>query len=181
MIFLIVYLMRWGQNAMFSKIDIRSIVADHYRTLISFKTKKFLFSDYFLFVGTPVIFSGIFYFYCLKIDSSAASVITTAVTILAGLLFNLLVLIHTVSNRNESYTTKKDTYIIFMEVYSNISYSIFVSLISLIPLIFLSIVTNDYSARIVSAIVIFLIIHLLLTLLMILKRIHFMLRLEFKP
>lgn len=165
---------------MFSKIDIRSIVVDHYRTLVSFKTGQHLFSDYFLFVGTPIIFSVIFYSYCLKIDSSSASVITTAVTILAGLLFNLLVLIHTVSNKNVSYTTKKDTYAIFIEVYSNISYSIFVSLISLVPLIFLSIVTNNFFARIASSIVIFLITHLLLTLLMILKRIHFMLRLEFK-
>lgn len=171
---------------MFDKVNIIDIVIDHYKTLISFRTKKPKILDYVLFLGIPTAVAALAYYCKIIISSNSASVITTAVTILTGLLFNLLILIHTVNNRNEVYTTKKDTDQFFIEIYANISYSILISLLFFIPLAYLSFADNANVASsakdalvCASDIVIFLSVHLFLTLLMILKRIHYLLRHEF--
>lgn len=168
---------------MISKVNITSIIIGHYNTLVCYRTKKPMYGDYFLFLGVPLILSIISFYFNLKINVNSAAVITTAVTILAGLLFNLLVLLYSVAcNRKKPYTNREDTSNFFLEINSNISYSIFISLLSLIPLIYLSIFQDENSAaiNILSNIVIFIIIHLLLTLVMILKRIHVLFSTEFK-
>ncbi len=174
---------------MFNKINILGIMGDHYKTFVDFNTEKTKISDYFIFFGIPIIIALIAYYFCITISSNSAAVITTAVTILAGLLFNLLVLVHTINSRNYIYTTRKDTDKFFMEIYANISYSILISLFCLIPLVYLSFTDSsdikNYSnyykdiLKYTSVIVILLSVHLFLTLLMVLKRMHYLLRIEF--
>ncbi len=174
---------------MFNKINIIDIVVDHYKTLVSFNTERVKISDYFTFFLFPIIVAFFAYYFRIIISANSAAVITTAVTILAGLLFNLLVLVHTINSRNYIYTTRKDTDKFFMEIYANIAYSILISLFCLVPLVYLSFTDNTdiktYSnyykdiLNYVSIIVVFLIVHLFLTLLMVLKRIHYLLGLEF--
>lgn len=171
---------------MFNKINVIDIVADHYKTLVSFNTKKVKITDYFLFIGVPILVAFFAYYFSIVISSNSAAVVTTAVTILAGLLFNLLILIHTINSHKKIYTTSKDTDKFFMEIYANISYSILISLFCLVPLVYLSFSDNteiekNYKDILIyaSSIVIFLIVHLFLTLLMVLKRIHYLLSIEF--
>lgn len=168
---------------MIDKINILTIIYNHYNTLICYNTKKPMIGDYLLFIGIPLLFSTVSFYFNVKIDASSGAVITTAVTILAGLLLNLLVLLYNVAcNRRIPYIKKEDTIRFFLEINSNISYSIFISLTSLIPLIYLSIFQdkNLYITKIISSITIFIIIHLLLTLIMILKRIYVVFNMEFK-
>lgn len=164
---------------MIDKIDIRDIVRDHYKSLSSYATGKSQKRDYMLFLGLPFVLSLLAAGLAVDINDAAVGVVITAVAILAGLLFNLLVLLHAIKSRDKTYVTAQDTKRFFAEIYANISYAILIALFSLIPLAFVVMINNQYALTALNAIAVFLCVHLLLTLLMILKRIHALLRIEF--
>jgi hypothetical protein len=157
---------------MLGKIDVRDIVRDHFRTLVEYRTGRPSRPDYMLFLVGPAIAATLLHVAGVRLSDAAITVFITAISILAGLLFNVLVLIHTVAERFESPVGEKDGRRLLHEVYSNIAYAILVCLISLIPLGTLTL-TRSYPARDVADILsMFLTIHLFLTLLMVLKRLH---------
>jgi hypothetical protein len=163
---------------MLGKIDIRDIVRDHFRTMVDYGTGRRSIADILLFLVLPATAALACDRVGITIDGNAVNVLITAVSILAGLLFNVLVLIHTVATRFTAPTGPKDGTRFLSEIYSNIAYAILLCLVTLIPLAFLAMSSTTWLIRLLNGISAFLLIHLLLTLLMILKRLHALLRLE---
>jgi hypothetical protein len=164
---------------MIEKLDISDIVGDHYKSFRSYRTGKQQKRDYATFLGGPVVIALLSAYFNVLLNSTAIGVLITAVAILGGLLFNLLILIHTLKNSGKEYVSKGDTVRFFGEIYANISYSILIALFTLLPLAILVVVNNERLTLAINAIAIFLCLHLLLTLFMVLKRIHSLLRIEF--
>lgn len=172
---------------MFSRIDIRKIVKAHFRTLRNINQKGTSYSDIFLFFIFPLVISSILIYYEVSIQSQISNLVT-ALSILAGFLFNLLAIIHTslgkiksrIKASKEELTSLKFKFA--NEIHSNISYNILIGLLSIIFLVifgfevkfkstFCECIYNNF----LNLICITLLIHFTLTLLMILNRIYILL------
>ena len=167
---------------MLDKIDVRDIITDHYRTLVDDATKKRAKLDYVLFLGLPLAAAMASVYGSVVVTDTAVNVLITALSILAGLLLNVLVLIHTVSQRFTVPTGPSDGKRFLQEIYANIAYCIFVSIASMAPLlgqVLLCPTSGGCGAKDwTSPTALFLTSHLFLTLLMVLKRLHILLKLD---
>ncbi len=164
---------------MFSKIDIRDIVRDHFATLVDYETGRRSFSDHILFVVIPLIASGVLLLLRIQLSEPAVTVLITALSIFAGLLFNLLVLIDSLADRKAAPTGDSDARLMMKSIYANLSYAVLISLLTLVPLCLFALTQNCTVRVVTSGFSYFLISHFLLTLLMVLKRIHALLAHEF--
>lgn len=171
---------------MIGKIDVRQIVADHFATLVDEdRPKQQSGLDFFLFVILPILAATALLYFDLILGKSIGNVLITALAVFAGLLFNLLLLIFDIANKprpeNERLDDLKRRFL--REIYSNIAYSIFIALLTIVILLihFLFLSLNSRSGFVFSAFVIyFLCGNFILTLFMVLKRIHILLATEFK-
>jgi hypothetical protein len=152
------------------KIDIRDLLRDHYRTLVVYPSDKRSLGDYILFLGAPAAIVAVLSWQHVTLSDNAISLLINALAIFAGLLFNLLVLVHGLA-RSRGPTGEGDTRLLLTSVYANIAYSILLSLLTLVPLVIAANATCR-SREIAAAFAIFLVSHFTLTLLMVLKRIH---------
>ena len=156
---------------MLSKIDLTKIVKDHLSTLKHHGENKKSKSDIFLFYGIPIILLFFILFKKFVFTESQINILITVFSIFTGLLLNLLLLIYDIVLKNSS-STKKEQFL--KEIYSNISYTILLAIVIIIML-FISCVKSHF---ILSSLVVTLIIQFILTLLMILKRVHILLSKE---
>jgi hypothetical protein len=78
---------------MLNKINISMIIKDHLRTLEDFEMKRFSWADFSLFFIIPLIISAILVRSNILIDNNIITVLATAISIFAGFLFNLLLII----------------------------------------------------------------------------------------
>ena len=163
---------------MFNKIDVRDIVRDHFRTLTNYGTGRSALADYVLFLLIPALSAGAAAWTKVTLSDTALTVLVTAIAVLGGLLFNLLVLVHTVARRFKSSVGERDDMRFVSEIYSNVSYSILVSLLALVPLTLIPISLAGVIRVALNAVAILLSLHLLLTLLMLLKRLHALLSVD---
>lgn len=172
---------------MLSRIDIRKIIIAHYRSLSSLNSKGISFSDIILFIIVPILISFGLTYNNISIQNQVPNLIT-AMSILAGFLFNLLAIIHTslgkikqrVKNKNEEKNLIKFRFA--NEIHANISYNI---LVALFLIIFLVIFAFDIKFNNISFsrlftdslnfICLFLLSQFILNLLMILNRIYILL------
>ncbi len=168
---------------MFDKINPKNIILDHISTLKDNKTQKTSFGDVFTFFILPLIIGG-FLLFVLKIEITdyVINILITSLSIFAALLFNLLLLVYEIVNGKSNKTKIKSK--ILKEIYSNISFSIFSSILAVILLLLYSIVFTYVSEKqifilTINFLIYYLTITFLLTLFMILKRIHILLSKEF--
>jgi len=111
------------------KLSISRIVLDHYKTFYDYRTKKTSINDYIVQVALPIIMGvGVGFFLKVNIDDGFANIIITSLSIFAGLLLNLLILIYTVSRSTKDDEVKAK---LFLELIANISYGILVAIIML--------------------------------------------------
>jgi len=162
---------------MLVKIDIRQIIRDHMLTLYDYGTKKKSWADLALFFGVPVAAAAVFVSLGLLLGSASAGTLITALSIFAGLLFNLLILAHGMLRNAEG--KYRDEKVLIQEIYSNISYAILVSLLSITVLLGTIFPGPRWAAQLGSAVAYFLIVNFLLTLFMVLRRVHVLLANEF--
>jgi hypothetical protein len=168
---------------MFEKINPRRIIRDHLKTLYSNRTSKPNPWDFLLFFILPVIVS-IFLLSGLKapLNKDAIGVFATSLSIFAALLFNLLLLVYDVvrkvdqSERKQANDGVKAQ--VLKEAFSNISFSILVSIVSVIFLLVLFLL-NDQLEKwphaikyLLDFVSYWLISMFILTLFMVLKRVH---------
>lgn len=165
------------------KFSIGQIVGHHYKTFYNFRTKKVSILDYAVQVGAPLIAAiAINYILCLKINSSLVNIIITSLSIFAGLLLNLLVLIYGISQDHKDADSHKKQ--LFSELNTNVSYGILVSVVLILLLIVLSIILDitgpatwlEIATGIIRTTVWFLLLQFIFTMLMILKRVYVALR-----
>lgn len=172
---------------MFSRINIIKIIKAHYKTLRSLNGKGIQFADIILFILFPFGTGILLIYYNVSIKSQVANLVT-ALSILAGFLFNLLAVIHTSLGKIKSRITDKSEqkkslkFIFANEIHSNISYNIIVALFLIIFLVIYAFdikFDNPYCScyfdKILNFICIFLLVNFILTLFMILNRIYILL------
>jgi len=164
---------------MINKINVWPIVCEHFRTLKDAQSKRYLKRDIIGFYALPFVggfLTSYLYGNIQQIDTGLL-----CYTILIPLLVNILFLIYSILSRNSS-VSKNEKYIrILKQLYSNLSYTIVVSTFSLlILLVYSAIEKHKYIAFIFSSILYFLFYHIVLTSLMIIKRLHVLLQKEIK-
>ena len=164
------------------KIKIYQIIKKHFSTLVNDRNKKISFLDYITFVILPLIIS-VFSVVILKISITDVNVLLTVFSIFAALLLNFLMLIIQAKDNIEKEMKelketdqKIETYKKLSQgtsqTYYNVSYSILLSIISILLLLLLDIfkITGIFS-YILNGSILFTSISFFLCLFMILKRI----------
>jgi hypothetical protein len=173
------------EDILIGKIDFRAVVRDHYATLVDENSGKVSGPDFVLFYLVPIAVASTLIAFHLILGKSMGNVLITALAVFAGLLFNLLLLIFDIANKprteEQRLTDLKIRYL--KEIYSNIAYSILISLLTitvvLVHLLFFTL--RIESASYLTAFAIYALSgNFVLTLLMVLKRIHILLATEFK-
>lgn len=153
-----------------TKINIGRIVTNHLKTLRNDNTGKVGLDDIITFLILPIIgASGLSYFH-IELNDSATNIIITTLSILVGLLFNVIVIIFDIIKRD---STKKLKNQLLNELLTNISYSIVLSIL-IISITLLTFIDNCYLKIGATWFVYFLIGNYFLTVLMILKRMYIM-------
>lgn len=183
---------------MSSKINIVSIIKGHFSTLIDSGSSKYSKIDFATFYIVPLIVAVFGIFAQLDFSKDATNLLVTAGAIFTGLLLNLLILVYdqksklpSVNASNDSWKEVQVRHTTLKELYYNISYSTLLSLVMVfVAILHLFIVDKstsidikfatitDVSSVSTSPVMMFLGVNLLLTIVMIIKRIYALLSSE---
>lgn len=162
---------------MLTRINIIQIIHSHLKTLRGVgQTKGIAFIDLILFLIIPLASALLLAFYNVGFKTIASDIIT-AISILAGFLFNLLAIIYTSLDKIKINGKNSEIRKLFvLELHSNISYNILLS-IFIIPLLLLYKldVYKCWFDKVLIAVNYFFLFSFFLTLLMVLKRIFILL------
>lgn len=150
----------------FKKIDISKIVENHFATLQNANSKKAAFDDYLTFLIVPLIVTSVLLYFKAFFSTDALNIVISTLSILVGLLFNVVVLIFDIIKRDSSNKIKN---IVLKQILSNIAFTILISIIAIIFTL-LTFINNFYCKIIFNSILFFLLTNFGLTVLMILKR-----------
>ncbi|MEO3682295.1 hypothetical protein ABHN84_08290 [Shewanella vesiculosa] len=181
---------------MSSKINIIGIVSGHLSTLKNTTTKKISFVDLFTFYIIPTIAAAIALYFGFTQSNDLSSLLVNFGAIFTALLLSVLVLVYDQGTKISEKIEKNGSSLVLSlkeqllnELYFNICYSIVIS-ISLVFLCLIEKIIHDWSYDIscqfftfsftpdkwiISPIIIFLTVNLMLTILMIVKRMHVLL------
>ena len=151
---------------MLKKINISQIIRNHFATLQNANTKKAEFDDYLTFFIIPVAVSSTLLYFKFYLKTDAINIIISTLSILVGLLFNVVVLIFDIIKRDKSNQIKNT---VLRQILSNIAYTILLSIVAIIMTLF-TYIDNYVTQIIFNAIVYFLLTNFVMTVLMILKR-----------
>ncbi len=164
---------------MFDKINISRIVKDHLATIKNYKTGKISLNDIVLFFLFPIIISFIIVFNFI-LCKDIINILITSFSIFAALLFNLLLIIYDIINKhfNKEDRNLKLKKAFLKEIYSNISFSILVAIVIIVLCLSLFIINKIPYRYFIEFIIYYVIVLFILTLFMVLKRIHSLLSKE---
>jgi hypothetical protein len=161
-------------KALVAKINCFPIINAHLATLVdaSSASKKIFTWDVASFYVLPLI-ASVFLGYFISPTESLTNVLITSLSVFAALLFNLLMLVLGVIEKNKGTT---DFVKLQKETYANIAYAILVSLVTVALLIIPYLITlpaqYDLIRKVFWGVVFFLLINFALTMAMVLKRMH---------
>lgn len=172
---------------MFSRININKIVIAHYKSLSNLNNRGITFNDVLIFILFPLVLACILVYNNISIKSQVSNLIT-ALSILAGFLFNLLAIIHSSLGkirdeiRQQNLQDNSLKYKFANEIHANISYNILVAILTIVGLIISGLNFETKSNELLSMfcrcldlVCYFLLVHFLLTLIMILNRVYILL------
>lgn len=193
---------------MWERISVKHIVFSHLRTLSDANSNSVNASDIWLFFGTPALITVLLMIlFGLNVNSELGNALFTGLAIFAGLLFNLLVLVYDIVSREDrNFNTEEPRrrnrrVRTLREVFDNVSYAILVALaiVFLIGVLNLAFNTGLFSGNItwvcnrvailcrynvgkwlLDFLILTLSINFVLTLLMVLRRVHLLLSSEFR-
>ncbi len=154
------------------KISLVSILKDNHKLFYNYTTGKKTWIDYVVFYAIPIIISITFvYFWKFIVDDNLANVLLTTFSILAAMQFSFLAVIVGISSK-EDIGLKV---LVIKETYSAISYSILVSLLNCLILIFIADGIFLINEMLSSLVVLSLTLNIFLTILLVLKRMYMLL------
>jgi hypothetical protein len=171
------------------KIDVTPVVTEHYATLVRESagkrangTRPRSWTDLVTFWGLPCLVVALVEWRAMTFATDTVSAVITSLSILAGLLFNLLVLLYQGTEAEKSPATALRRRVKY-EIFINIAYAIIVALVALVPwLVVINKPTEASTAAHVSrALAVWLSTHFTLTLMMVLKRMYNLLHERFEP
>lgn len=163
---------------MLRRLDISQIIRDHLNTLYAADTNQRSWGDVTLFFVFPgAVALVLLWLGDVRLTPPVANEIITALAIFAGLLFNLLLLTHSLIGNSvaEKGVVKR----VIREIYANISFATLIALTIILISLGSLLGQNPTFVLIVSGVVIYFLTNFLLTLLMILSRIHTLLSRDF--
>jgi hypothetical protein len=133
-----------------------------------------------MFYGVPALLAGVLVWQGEAISQNLVNLLVTSYSVFAALLFNLLVLLYTVVERYNRKVTQEripEAADLLREVYANVSFGILLCIVAVVGLIVSFIDVGTFRC-VVDGVNWFIGICFLLTLFMILRRIHALLSLE---
>lgn len=163
---------------MLDKIDVRQIVLEHIRTLNHAKTQRLRPADLLLFFGLPLFVAAAAALFVGPISNGVVGVMATVHAILGGLMFNLLIVIYEVLRRAHSTggeAAREKRARLLAESYRNIAFLVLTSVGILVLLLGAAVTGEGIAGTIISGTVYYLSAMFVLTLLMVLKRVHILL------
>lgn len=169
---------------MFNKINIWLIISDHISTLRDFKSDRISVADILLFLVAPIVVAFLLVFGLhFSLDTNAINVLITSLSVFSALLFNLLLLIYDIIRKEKDDHGQSSLRREFLrQIYYNISFSILTAVLCIALLLLLFIEFNyPPITDTVNLFVDFLVINFILTMLMILKRVHILLSAGIPP
>lgn len=169
-------------TSILNKIDLRDVVRGHLATLVhDNKEQTRNVGDLILFYAVPTVVALLVLLFQVTMSDNAIDVSTNALAILAGLLFNLLVVLQSLGLPQSGKGIAKVARRLAKQVYSNIAYAILISLFALVALLIASnYERNSLGRSVAGTVATLLILHFALTMGMVLKRMHVMLKTEFE-
>ena len=183
---------------MSSKINIWSIVTGHIMTLKDSSNEKVSLSDYVTFYGIPITIAVLFSVFGIKVSEDANSLLVNFGAIFTALLLSVLVLVYDQGEKLHLANDKTQNHNIELkkklleQLYFNICYAIVVAVV----LVFLCLVYTflpekaclfsvskfyfsfDLKLYLVSPFILIVVLNLLLTILMVVKRMHTLLTIK---
>lgn len=168
---------------MFEKMSIRPILRDHLATLHSYDSDRVSYSDIFVYFIIPFAVAAVLTYFRPVLADALVSVLATSLSIFAALLFNLILLIYDLTNRqSDGMGDWQLRQKLLIEIYSNVSFCILTAVWTLIILLidYLGLSQHKYFLGLLAFLVYWLVIIFLFTLFIVLKRIHILLRREVK-
>lgn len=184
---------------MSDKINMLSIIRAHYKTLRDSSKKKISLGDVFTFIIFPISMACLSALSFFNLNKDLDSLLVNFGAIFTALLLSVIVLIYDQENRildkiraypEEVGVTTKSKLTLLKELYHNISYAIFCSLVlvalsfihSIVPLpqgnsiysFYISTlqIKLSFATSIVTPIIVFVTINIFLTILMVVKRLY---------
>ena len=156
------------------------IVVAQIDTLRDFRTKRLSPLALILFFGIPLVAVAVLHAGEITLNENSANILITSMSIFAALLFNLLMLVYDVVSRGPSphppmsdeereYAAIRQRFL--SEIFSNISFAIFASVVVVLVLLGL-VVVSGRANRWFSDVVFFCTTIFLMTLFMVLQRVH---------
>jgi len=166
---------------MSSKLNVKDIIAGHFGTLIDAGKKSVSYTDIFSFYILPAIVSATGIFFCFNISKEMASLLVNFGAIFTALLLSVLVLVYDQENKIDQSideSLKKVKKSLLSHLYYNICYCIIISIFLVVICLLHAVVeafspfTNIYF---ITPLIIITAVNLILTILMIVKRMHVLL------
>ena len=157
-----------------TKINVFKIIRDHWRTLVNANTNKTEFGDWFTFLIFPLMMAMLIEYIFPEAAKVMSNSIITVLAIFIGLLINVIVLLFDLLSKEPSNKKKKE---LLSETLTNIAYTILVSIFAIVTNL-LTFVEMGYFKCIFSFITYFLVGNIMLTLLMVIKRMYAMFKYE---
>lgn len=164
--------------AFIDKINVVDIWRDHLRTFVDAGNDQRRASDYLLFYALPAVPVVALAYFGVNISIETTDVLATSLSVLAGLLFNLIVLLHSLDLKKWEAPRGAAVKQLFWELHSNIAYAIMVALVTLVPLVAATYFQAGLVRRALGYVVAYLGLHFILTMGMVLKRTDTMLQLK---
>lgn len=171
------------------KIDVSSIVRDHFDTLYDNRNSRASIVDIVMFYAVPAIAAGFAYCVGLKLKADAYNISITFFGIFIALILNIQVAMFAIFQRKWEIPSDKrlassmadtlaDRKKLLIELNANLSYLILVCCVALV-LSLLSFI-KSFDTCVIPAVMVFLYAHFLLTLLMVVKRAHALFHKEYR-
>lgn len=158
---------------MTSKINLSAIFSDHLATLRDEGEEKLSLTDLVVMFGMPLIAAIGAVLLGFHIPNAHIGTLISAFAIFGGLLFNVLVLIYSFSS-GENQRDESGQRLV-RQSFGNISFAVMSSLLAVVLLVVLLFSSGAFQ-MIIEGLIYFIGINFLLTMLMVLKRIHILLR-----
>ncbi len=163
------------------KINVSHIVHDHVGTLVNARTQRISISDLLLFYVSPLVISAFLVYDLGKLPDAFYGITISVFSIFAALLFSVQVALFNIIQRSpaEAETAKlleaRAVHIerrreLIREVNANISYLILLACLGLSILLFFSVLPRLYTIR--AVISCYFVVHFVLTILLVVARVH---------
>ena len=160
---------------MLDKVNVTRIVTDHIATLKDYATQRYRPTDFVLFFGVPAILTGVLVYFYGTLQPHLTTIVATSLTVFAALLFNLLLIVYDAISKStpDNSRSAQLKHSFLREVFSNISFAILLAILSIVAVLaFVFLAQVQIAASLLSGVTYFLVSLFLLTLLMLLKRVH---------